>query len=626
MCSMQTKVMNDPMYHEDLQITVQIRLIYKLRLHLLPILTNCDGNVNFIDKEGQTVLHVFFRYYVQDSMSASQMSKCLKLVQRLIKLGVSIDSMDNQKHTPLHIAVKYKNYKADLVCQPWLLISNFTRKPAYESDWLTILNLLIPKNYDLNTEDYDGYTLLHHAVENGAISVVSKLIQLGANVNCRTKRKRLTPLHLVPTEKFYRPYKNAHSFGNFYSNDIELLLAAGADINAEAADGVTPLLRIVVYGDVKDVRYMINRGANFLHPDQVFGFTPFHLASHDSMKLQLMLERISSDVHQPTNRGITPLHVASILGNVDAVDLLIRHGADVNCCTEKYKLTPLHLAVMNDSEIPKLESLVGVIGRRQAETSSLYELWNSLTFNRDRADLIELLVNRGANENAVDVFGRTPLFLASRCPTNCALSILLKLGADLNVEDHKGRLPLHNVIRNKNAKGFKHLLKYGANINDPDVYHNVVNAHGEIKHIALKFAIKLQAADLPIAKDYEVHLNKQIYRYHFSKCLDEVEELKIYKINDVLSVYDLLHASLKSQFIFTKRKRIPDDFSVKFPMYCGIIRTIYNESKKKLSLMVRAKFAWYQTTQLYLPDLCVENILSYLNSKHLNILITGKRM
>lgn len=45
----------------------------------------------------------------------------------------------------------------------------------------------------------------------------------------------------------------------------------------------------------------------------------------------------------------TPLHVASRLGNVDIVMLLLQHGADVDATT-KDLYTPLHIAAKESQE------------------------------------------------------------------------------------------------------------------------------------------------------------------------------------------------------------------------------------------------------------------------------------
>lgn len=56
-------------------------------------------------------------------------------------------------------------------------------------------------------------------------------------------------------------------------------------------------------------------------------------------------------LHKPDQNGWRPIHEASRGGHVDAVELLLAHGADINARTHEGKgSTPLHVAVSALSE------------------------------------------------------------------------------------------------------------------------------------------------------------------------------------------------------------------------------------------------------------------------------------
>ena len=56
----------------------------------------------------------------------------------------------------------------------------------------------------------------------------------------------------------------------------------------------------------------------------------------------------------------TPLHIASRLGNVDIVMLLLQHGADVDATT-KDMYTPLHIAAKEgQDEVPLHNSIINL--------------------------------------------------------------------------------------------------------------------------------------------------------------------------------------------------------------------------------------------------------------------------
>ena len=69
----------------------------------------------------------------------------------------------------------------------------------------------------------------------------------------------------------------------------------------------------------------------------------------------------------------------------------------------------------------------------------------------------------GADVNAVDDHGNTPLHLAAYQSKDSAARFLLSLGADLEAKNHNGETPLHMAVRAQNLRTTKDLLLKGAN-------------------------------------------------------------------------------------------------------------------------------------------------------------------
>ncbi len=82
------------------------------------------------------------------------------------------------------------------------------------------------------------------------------------------------------------------------------------------------------------LRQLQSHGANLEAPRQTDGATPLHLAAymgHGDVCAQLVRE--GADVEARTPKGQSPLHFAAMAGDVDelnAVDFLVRHGADLD--------------------------------------------------------------------------------------------------------------------------------------------------------------------------------------------------------------------------------------------------------------------------------------------------------
>ena len=72
---------------------------------------------------------------------------------------------------------------------------------------------------------------------------------------------------------------------------MELLLSYGADINGSAHNGVTPLLSAVLMGSLREVEFLLGKGAEFMGEELHFGGTPY--GSNDIL---LALLRAGADI------------------------------------------------------------------------------------------------------------------------------------------------------------------------------------------------------------------------------------------------------------------------------------------------------------------------------------------
>ena len=81
--------------------------------------------------------------------------------------------------------------------------------------------------------------------------------------------------------------------------------------------------------------------------------------------------------------------------------------------------------------------------------------------------VIRLLIANGANINAKDKFGRTPIYEAIvgfiwKTKREDIIKILIESGADLNTKDNEGETPLAVAIKGKHKKVVKLLRENGA--------------------------------------------------------------------------------------------------------------------------------------------------------------------
>lgn len=106
-----------------------------------------------------------------------------------------------------------------------------------------------------------------------------------------------------------------------------------------------------------------------------------------------------ADINRLTDdSGETPLHMAVFYARVPVVELLINAGAFVNATTNNLN-TPLHFIGLSKSYTVKL--------------FKLDEDWNMDNYDDDSYSIAELLIKNGADLNAKNVNGETPLDLVT---------------------------------------------------------------------------------------------------------------------------------------------------------------------------------------------------------------------
>jgi len=120
---------------------------------------------------------------------------------------------------------------------------------------------------------YSGDTPLHVAAAGYRVEIAKMLLAAGADAGSAGNRRRSQPLHYAADGYLENPSWDAKRQVAM----IHLLLAAGADINAQDKNGATPLHRAVRTRCAAAVKCLLKAGADTTMCNQP-GSTPFHLA------------------------------------------------------------------------------------------------------------------------------------------------------------------------------------------------------------------------------------------------------------------------------------------------------------------------------------------------------------
>jgi ankyrin repeat protein len=208
---------------------------------------------------------------------------------------------------------------------------------------------------------------------------------------------------------------------------MEALLAAGADVKARNHRKATALHWAL--SDPMKVKLLLLHGAD-VDARTVDGRTALHAATMQpsgARVVKLLLE-VGADVDARTMTGSTPLFGAAAAG-LDNTLLLLDHGADPNIPSQN-GTTPLMVARTAD-----VVWLLVAKGARINARSKRGETALAAAAGRGDDESVKLLLSKGADVNAADYRGYTPLMHAAQYDRDApdVVRLLLAYGADANV-------------------------------------------------------------------------------------------------------------------------------------------------------------------------------------------------
>ena len=250
-----------------------------------------------------------------------------------------------------------------------------------------------------------GLTALAFAARQGDIESAQVLLDAGAEVN-QTTEYGWTPLLAAVHNRYYRL--------------ATFLLERGADPNIANKGGWTPLYlatdnRNIEAGDYPTRRPDLDHLA-LIRTLLAGGASP-------NARMASSTETRTIFTHQWLYEpGATPFLRAAQSGDLTLLQLLLAHGADPSVATTN-GTTPL--------------MVVSGIGWVEGVT---YE-WSG----QDTLETVKLLLELGADVNAVDDDGRTALHGAAHKGRNDVVRALVDHGADLAARDYGSRDTIHSL-------------------------------------------------------------------------------------------------------------------------------------------------------------------------------------
>lgn len=416
--------------------------------NIVRMLLAAGADVNARNVKGWTALM---------GVCVSRNNPTTEIAEMLLAAGADITPRDNRYH---HNALVYasKSGKAEHVA---LLINAGADVNARAGFWALeetplfcaiqckaspeVLRRLIAGGADVNARvSHAGveYTALLVAVETGDADSVRTLIEEGADVTYAGNSLLV------------------YAAGEKDPRLLQMLLAAGADVNAPNQTGNYALGRAAALGKADYVRMLLAAGADVNATDGNGDTALISAARAKNPEALQILLAAGAQVNHTNKKGETALMRAAFVGNVPHVAMLLAAGADKTlrnadgmtalelithlfCCNRRRVEAEYPL----EQEIAYTSIYCHLNGSSSAELTPLMQ-----AVLMGKPQDVSALLASGADVNAASALGRTALMMAADTHQPEMVELLQAAGADVHARDLQGNTAL--ILAQLEGDGF----------------------------------------------------------------------------------------------------------------------------------------------------------------------------
>ena len=410
------------------------------------LLNHCEPTVNML-----------FEYAFPPKPDHPETEKYLAIVRLLLaKQPEFIHMVDDKQDTLLHVATR----KGSLLHVKYFISLGIAIDQSNEKgnsafavasymQYPCIMTELINHGADVNRENSNGITPIYGVCERGSKKIAELLVSYGAQVDhissggdspilacCRSGNDEVLKYLL-----------------EYVDNDFINRLAPFDGFNAimACAESVKPLCISVLHEHGIDLTQRTREDNKI-----IAGATPLHISAYygRTSALERFIE-LGCDVNIRDYLGATPLHIAVIQGFSETIKFLVQNGADIEArdrngntaisyCRQDATIRDLLVDPVNEVLMElatnmvtseEMTSRISVFRDVKTSLKSLMFISPVVTSREllieasicSRREVVELLIDLGADANTCDANGLSPLFWATHNKATRIINILAPL-------------------------------------------------------------------------------------------------------------------------------------------------------------------------------------------------------